>query len=302
MTAPASEHGSPGTVACVVLAHHDPAHVRRLVGALDPFQVFLHCDRRTPEPVFAAMTSDLPDRCSLLPRLSTPWAAWNAVEAEISGYRAALEQTDAAHLVLLSGSDYPLASTGKISEYLSARVGISTTSFEPLPRAPWGADGGMSRLRYWHHPVRRHMLRVPIPRTIPRDVVPAGGSVLKVLARHHARQLVDTFDRRGDLVSFWRHTWCADETFVPTILNTPAFVPDWAEAHVDADLWFIDWLGGGRKSPEWLTTAHLPALQERSLRPRQEPVLFARKFSSSIDPGVLDAIDTSLRRAGAVSA
>ena len=140
------------------------------------------------------------------------------------------------------------------------------------------------------------MLVLPIPRKIPAGVVPAGGAVLKVLARHHVQQLVDTVDARPDLVAFWRSSWCADETFVPTIMNTPTFVPDWADAHIDADLWFIDWLGGGGKSPEWLTMAHLPVLTDRSRTTVGEPALFARKFSSTVDPQVVDEIDRVLRR------
>lgn len=281
-------------LACVVLAHNDPSQVRRLIDALDPFPVLLHCDRRTPEDVFRAMTDGLPYRVTLLPRLPTPWASWNAVAAELSGYRAALATTDATHVATMAGSDYPLASTATISAYLERHRGLSIAAYEPMPRAPWGRDGGMARLRYWHRPVRRHMLRVPIPRRIPGDVVPAGGSVLKVLARSHAQQVVDAVAARPDLVRFWRHTWAADEIFIPTILNTPAFVPDWAKAHVDADLWFIDWPTIGRKSPEWLELRHLPILTERARADTGEPALFARKFSSRV-PELLDAIDLTLR-------
>ena len=299
MTGPLTGAATPsagGTaLACVVLAHNDPAHVRRLIHALDPFPVFLHCDLRTPDDVFGAMTTDLPDRCRVLTRLPTPWATWNAVAAEISGYRAALAQTDAGHIAMLSGSDYPLVDSARIQEYLASRQGVSIASFDPLPRAAW-RGGGLQRLRYRHRPFRRHMLRLPIPRRIPADVAPAGGSVLKVLARHHVQQLVDTYDARPDLVAFWRSSWCADETFVPTVMNTPAFVPDWSDAHVDADLWFIDWLSGGGKSPEWLTEAHLPVLAERSRATVGEPTLFARKFSSTRNPDVIDRIDRALRR------
>lgn len=283
------------SLACVVLAHNDPNQVRRLIGALDPFPVFLHCDARAPDEVFTAMTDDLPDRVRLLSRLSTPWATWNAVAAEISGYRAALAQTDAGHIAMLSGSDYPLVSSVRIADYLAGHAGRSITSFSSLPRPEW-RGGGLQRLKFRYRAYRRHMLVLPIPRRIPADVVPAGGSVLKVLARHHAQQLVETFDARPDLIAFWRSTWCADETFIPTMLSTPAFVPDWAQAHIDADLWFIDWLGGGGKSPEWLTTAHLPVLAQRSRPTTGEPTLFARKFSSTINPGVIDEIDSSLRR------
>ncbi|MET3807691.1 hypothetical protein ABIB25_004718 [Nakamurella sp. UYEF19] len=280
-------------LACILLTHRDPAHVHRLIDALDPFPVFLHCDRRTADPVFEQMTAGLPDRVTVLPRIATPWAGWMAVEAEIAGYRAALAQSSATHIATLSGSDYPLVSTERIAAYLDDHDGRSIVGFDPLPRAPWGRDGGLARLRYRHRPWRQHMIRIPLPRRIPSDVAPAGGSVHKVLARHHAQQLVDAFDSRPDLRAFWRHSWAPDETFIPTILNSPLFAPDWAESHAfSEDLWFIDWAGGGGKSPEWMRIDHLPKLTERAAA---GSTLFARKFSSDRAPGLLDAIDAGPR-------
>src|SRR3954454_16524877 len=95
---------APGDVslACVVLAHTDPEQVRRLVTALAPFPVFLHCDARTPDDVFARMTTDLPDRVRLMPRRRTAWARWENVAAELDGYRAALVDTDASHVAVLT--------------------------------------------------------------------------------------------------------------------------------------------------------------------------------------------------------
>src|SRR6478609_4546560 len=88
------------SLACVILAHTDPVHVKRLTAALDPFPVFLHCDAGTPDDVFATMTSGLPERVVVLDRLDTGWAKWENVAAELAGYRAALQMTDATHVAL----------------------------------------------------------------------------------------------------------------------------------------------------------------------------------------------------------
>src|SRR5688572_24210083 len=109
-----TESGVPPVLACVILAHTDPTHVRRLIDALAPFPVVLHCDRSTPAHVFADMTRDLPDRCVVLERQSTGWAKWENVSAELEGFRAALA-TGATHVAVLTGSDYPLASTAHIA-------------------------------------------------------------------------------------------------------------------------------------------------------------------------------------------
>ena len=283
---------SPAAPACIVLAHEDPAHVRRLVEALDPFPVFLHCDVRTPESVFRAMTDGLPERVRVLPRIATGWARWENVEAELAGYRAALAETDASHVAVLTGSDYPLASSGEISALLEAHRDDSFVDVHPLPFTAWGRDGGVARMRYRHWAWRKHMLRLPVPRRVPRDVVFAGGSQLKVLARHHAADVVAVVDQRPDLVRFWRRTWIADETFVPSVLNTPGLVPGFAEEHVPHALWWIGWDGTAMKSPPWLTTADAGrVLERRTASDVDLPHVFARKFSTERSSDLLDVID-----------
>jgi len=292
------EIGTPeGSPACVILAHNDPQQVRRLIKALDPLPIFLHCDARASPADFAAMTADLPDRCTLiLPRRSTGWANWNIVPAEIEGYRMALGQTDAEHIAVLAGSDYPLVPTADISRFLAGCVGRSVAVTHTLPFAGWGHSGGLARLRYRHWSWRKHMVRLPVPRRIPNGIVPAGGAVQKVLSRAHASRVVSVADSRPDLVRFWRRSWCADETFIPTILRSPEFGTDWDTEHVEGSLWWIGWDGTRRKSPPWVTASSLEQLRVGDVRPDNAriPTLFARKFATGINGELLDAIDDGL--------
>jgi hypothetical protein len=286
-------------LACVVLAHADPAQTRRLVAALDPFPVFLHCDARTLQATFVQMTHDLPARVTVLPRRPTPWGSWGAVLAEVDGYRASLATTSASHVALLTGSDYPLASSAAVLDRLAGLPGRSITESHPLPLPQWGHGGGLWRLRYRFRPWGKHMLVLPVPRRLPRDIVPAGGSQLKVLARPDAAAVVGTVDTRPDLTRFWRRTWIPDETFVHSVLHTPALAPGFADRQVPGMAWFIRWDGAPRKSPPWLTRADLPELRRvRTAEPQGTPILFARKFSSTADPAVLDEIDRTLRGDG----
>lgn len=291
------ERTGPPLLACVILAHTDAVHVRRLVAALAPFPVFLHCDVSTSDDVFDEMTRDLPTRCFLLERRATGWAKWENVEAEIEGYRAFLSATDATHVALLTGADYPLISTSVMARVLGRYPGKSFASFHPLPYHEWGRSGGLSRLRYKHWAFRKRMLRLPVPRKIPSNIHFAGGSQLKVLARSHAETLVRTLDENPRLVQFFRRTWVADETFVGSILNTPAFQSNWPHEHLDAWLWYIGWDGSRRKSPPWLGLDDLNALRSARTGNLEVPRFFARKFSTAHDTAILDAIDTQLRDA-----
>lgn len=288
--------GNDDVLACVVLAHSDPAQVQRLIRALAPFPVFLHCDRRTSPSDFEAMTANLPVHCTVLDRMATGWARWENVAAELQGYRVALAATQASHIALLTGTDYPLAPADRIADFLRRHNGISFARYHKLPYPGWGRSGGFDRLRYRHWPYRKRMLRMPIPRRLPAGITFAGGSQLKVLARHHARAVLDAAAARPELEKFWRRSWVADETYVASILNTTSYAPDWEHAHISESLWWIGWDGTRRKSPPWLDLDALPALELGRESPDRPPRLFARKFSSE-HPQILDAIDVTFRSA-----
>ncbi len=279
------------------MAHADPAHLRRLLAALDPWPVQLHVDVATPVDVHARMVEDLPPRVSLLPRIRTGWARWENVVAELAGYRAALADPSITHVLAMTGADYPLASTARAQAWFDQHPGLSFAENWAVPSPDWGGrSGGLARLRYPHWAWRKHMIRVPVPRSVPPGLTLEAGSQMKVLTRAHAQAVLDFHDTRPEVVRFWQRTWCADESFVPTALATA--VPAWKEEHVHDVLWHIDWDHevGAPKSPRWLTVDDLPKIRRRQAGDGDRlPRLFARKFSSDVDHAVLDVIDVELR-------
>jgi len=279
--------------AVVILAHAYPQHLHRLVAALQPLPVFLHVDAATPDEVLAAMLFRLPETVQLLPRLATGWASYRLAEAELSGYRAALAQTDADHLVLCTGSDYPLASADQIVATLEGYAGLSWAEIDGLPIKDWGPLRGYDRF-LWRNRVReRRREWSPIPRPWPKGLRPAGGSQLKILARRHAEHLLGVLDERPDLVSYFHEVWIPDETLVPSVLSSPFSGIDLSRELVTGPpAWYIDWGSKRSSGPRWLGPDDLPALA--AARQRSTPALFARKFDESATE-VLDAIDAELR-------
>lgn len=279
-------------LACIILAHNDATHVRRLVDALDPFPIYLHCDARTSEPTFQAMTHRLPDRVRLLKRQATPWASWGLVGAELAGYRAWLADGRSGHVAVLSGSDYPVASSAAITATLQRHAGFSLAESRMLPIPAWGRDGGYWRFRYAFRPWRKRALLLPIPRPLPSGISLAGGSQFKILAHRHVAALVAAVDAHPHLIARFRRTWVPDETFVHSLLNTAAFVPSFRSELIPHSPWFTNWQNAGRtKSPSWLTCDDLAEIRAASDQRWDHPVLFARKFSSAINQPVVDELD-----------
>ncbi len=287
-------------VACLVLAHNDPAQLRRLRAALQPLPVFLHCDERTSEDLLAEMVDGMDPASVVQPRHACGWGTFGLVEAELDGYRHVLAHSDARHIVVMSGADYPLRTTEDISTYLASVGDRSVARVWALPFPAWGRSGGFARLRYRHWAWRKHMIRLPVPRRLPADVEPSGASVWKIISRRHAQAVLDVVDARPDLTAFWRRSWCADETFIPTLLRSPLTDLDWEHERIDAEAWWIGWDGTPRKSPPWVTMTQFPALRDAAAHHdgRPVPALFARKFSSATGGAVLDRIDAELRQPG----
>jgi hypothetical protein len=307
---------TPTPLAAVVLAHADAPHVRRLVRALDDVPVFLHCDAKTPHEVFREMLAGSPDRVTVVPRRPTSLASWSLVDAELAGLRAALARTDARHIAVLSGADYPVVPMRVLFEELAAAPDRTLMWNVPLPLPAWDTprhpDGGMWRLRYrfltWRDQVvflRDVPLRWPRPRRLPEGVEFRAGSQWKVYARRDAEALVRTAETRPDLVRFWRTTLVPDETFAASVLATPELTGAAALAPCTTSRWFMDWPGKGAQHPRWLTEAHfdrlaaprapsVPAGGGSSLDEAPGRTLFARKFSSR-EPRLLDRIDDHLR-------
>jgi hypothetical protein len=310
-------------LAVVVLAHADPTQVRRLVGALTDAPVFLHCDARTATGTYAAMVRGLPPRVRLLDRIPTQVASWSLVAAELAGVREALSRTDAGHIAVLSGTDYPLHAMGDLVAELAAWDGRTWLANVRMPYAPWGTrmhdDGGMWRLE--HRFLTRGgnvvfvagiPIRWPIRRSLPAEIEPRGASQWKIYARAHAQRLLDVVDSRPDLMRFWTSTLVPDESFAASMLASKALFGSDALPLQTAGAWFLEWEAVGH--PRWLGEADYSLLEQAAHAPRvrqEAPAgdnfdygvatrkLFARKVSTPRSSALMDLIDTTLRAAPA---
>ena len=308
MTSRGIDYPADGTAACLVLAHGDPVHLRRLRSALEPMPVFLHVDAGVAPARFAELVDGVEPARLVQPRSRCSWASFGLVQAELDGYRQILASSGAQHIVVMSGADYPLRPGSEIASFIGGLADRSLARVWPMPYHAWGSSGGLARLRYRHWAWRKHMLRLPVPRPLPFGVEPSGASVWKIISRRHAQAVLDVIDARPDLVAFWRRSWSADETFIPTLLRSPITGIDWAAESLTGEAWWIGWDGTRRKSPPWLTEQHFDVLAEAadgrgvdsSGEQRTVPALFARKVGSQTSTALLDRIDAELLGRAAV--
>jgi len=109
-------------IAYLVLAHGDPVHLGRLLRAIDHrADFFVHVDAKTELEAF--LEQPLPTSTTFLqPRREVHWADISMVDALIDLMEAAIARAaDYSHLVILSGSDYPLRPARAIHEFFTSQ-------------------------------------------------------------------------------------------------------------------------------------------------------------------------------------
>ena len=287
-------------VAAVILAHDQPERVRHLIGALDGIEIALHCDARTPDADLATMV-DGTHGVHLVRRFRTARASWALVEAELAGLRAVLDNTAAEHIIVMSGSCYPLFGTDYLVEEITGWGRRSRLNVLPIPNEHWNhpreSDGGRWRfdrrfLSVGNRPILAAERPIPIPllrRRLPKSMLLQASSQWKIYSRSHTEILLRLLDDRPDLVRFWRATYAPEESCVASILTSPVLVGDVADEIADDLPWYIDWRGSNELGghPRWLDVDDLPQIEqarhgardESEMPPRDRtPKLFARKI------------------------
>jgi hypothetical protein len=281
-------------VAYVVLAHRSPRQLRALIRAVAPGRVYLHIDRRTPEPLARALAGLASPQVTLVPRLATRWASWTIVEAILSGMRTAVDD-GATHVVAMSGQCLPLAGHEAVSGFLEEAGPVSFLRSHPVPSWNYGRDGGMDRFRGWHRPVRGRDVRLPLPNPTPPGLLLRLGSFQCVVDAHSVRSLLSAAE--SPIVRrFFSRAWIPDETFMHSVLATTR-----AAAVVSENLWYMHWSSGDQRHPSTFGDADVEGIAAVAGRPSDvcgygRAKLFARKFDLDADgPGPVERLQDSLR-------
>lgn len=299
-----------GHVAFLVMAHTDPASLRRLCARLGaPWaSVFVHIDARAAIEPFRDALATL-HHVSLLgdhARVAVNWAGYSQVRAAQTLFAAALALPNITRFCLLSGSDYPIKPLAHIrtaldddAEYVSIdRIvdGNGNTPQDRFLRYRFAGDFHLLNERTSPLPMLA-LLAKKLAQRFPRTRLPTRalyhGANWCALTREGARRVVELEADDPDMAAFLRRTQSADEFVAQSVVKRP---PALRIAHLGggdrrADrvygVHYIDWTTGLRDRPKTLVEADMPMLLAT-------PALFARKFDAIQSAGLLDAIDRTV--------
>src|SRR5262249_41192696 len=108
---------TPVKLAYLIVAHHQPTHLARLIRALDQDNsaFFIHIDAKVPLAPFTAVVPQRDNLLFLPHRVEVQWGRISVVQAVLQLIHTAVASGQAfTYYILLSGSDYPIKDTHAI--------------------------------------------------------------------------------------------------------------------------------------------------------------------------------------------
>src|ERR1700712_1548857 len=126
-------------IAHLILAHHNPAQLGRLISRLShpDADVYVHVDAKFDIEPFCFI-SKTPNVYFIQNRVKVHWGSYSMVQATVNGFTEILATQKAySHINLLSGDDYPIKSTAQIHEFFAQRPGRIFMEFETTDSDWW---------------------------------------------------------------------------------------------------------------------------------------------------------------------
>ncbi len=300
----------------LVLAHKNPAQVRRLLAKLHTADVsfLIAVNIRSNFHEFQKEFRKLPSEISyqfVHPRYDSEWGQVGIVRASLQGLKMAMDQSPVPeYIVQISGQSYPILSKHKIVEHFRSLHGKSIMQCLPFPFPSW-PDGGWLRIRKYHYftpkclpfnktrreyptdissrslteRVLNYFLekRFPLPRVFPCGLTPCGGSQWWGITSKMAEYILKFHNAHPEALEFHRYTLMPDEIYFSSIIGSS---PEWTKTITQTHLHYCDW--SKPIHPAILTMEYADTLKS------QKDHLFARKFDVMVDSEILDWIDCNL--------
>ncbi|MCF2444147.1 beta-1,6-N-acetylglucosaminyltransferase [Dyadobacter sp. CY345] len=274
-------------IAHLILAHCDSQQLGRLIDRLqnpDAF-FFIHIDKKTELDSFMFL-KDKKQVYFVKDRVNVGWGAYSIIEATINGFKEILSSDLCVDYVnLLSGADYPLKKASQIHQFFEEHSGQNFMEYLSV-YDEW--TEAIPRLTEYHltnyafpgkYVAQKWLNRLTPTRKMPNNLIPVGKSQWFSISVEAVKFILNYLEKYPEVVRFFKLTWAPDEIIFQTILYNSEF----KDRLVNNNLRYIDW-SAGKASPEILTEADLPTLKASN-------ALFARKFSMSKHPEIMDLLD-----------
>jgi len=293
--------------AYLITAHDKPEQLKLLLSLLDDSNndLYLHIDKKAAGIQNCDLTNAIKKaHIQFVPRLDARWGSEVFIDAIASLIREAVK-SEHAYYHLLSGVDLPLKPQQEIHAFFREHAGKEFVAFDQksadqrvlvqrLGRYSFRRPVGPFALRVYKRfePVwNKLQSALGINRIRRCPVVFQKGAVWFSITHAFALYVLEQFPQYRP---YYRHSVCADEIWLQTILVNSPFMERrsfWGwDDELAATMRYVDWSDGGR-SPKVLVSEDYTALVSSG-------ALFARKFDPAVDGAVIDRIAQFVRSSG----
>ena len=272
------------TLGFIILAHHQPESIRRLVDLLatDGNRVVIHFDTsatKADQEAVARLAADKPGQVTVISKVHCVWGEWSLVDAVLHALREFEKLPERPEYIhLMSGADMPIRPVSELKEFLRRNPNRDFIECCDITQKSWVKGGlGSERLRFFYpfnfrtsrnafDRMVRWQRKLRIRRRMPMDLKPHMGSQWWTMRWPTCKKVLDFTRDHPEVPKFFKSTWIPDESYFQTIIAK--IIPKWQIA--DLQLMFHHLTPAGR--PYVFYNDHLPLLQRL-------PHFFVRKVS-----------------------
>jgi hypothetical protein len=250
---------------------------------------FIHIDKKSDLRRFGAIQGEnvfFSDE-----RVPVFWGEYSMVDATLILLRGALAASHHYdYFVLLSGSDYPLWSSGYIRSFLEQNGGSEFMSIVKIPNEAAGQS--LHKINKVWMPSDKPVIRFAFRalgkiglaqrdyRRYLGNLEPYSGATWWTLTRSSCQYIIEFLRQNPHIERFFRNAPAPDEMIFHTILGNSKFM-----TRMRRNLFYTDWSAGG-SHPAMISERHLALFEGQGKICFSDPygfgeVLFARKFSDT---------------------
>jgi hypothetical protein len=307
-----TQHDAEGleSTAFLIIAHHEPELLRRLVGRIDaPWShAFIHVSKSSAIESFQDLTPASDQVTYLSDRVTCHWCGYSVVEAIFRLLLAAVShERRFTRFVLLSGVDYPIKPLPVIGKRLAPDVEqiqvsrkvdpAGDTVFDLRARRIFLGDNALTNPRTAPRLINRLVRRIEAltSRKFPDDTPLYEGPTWWALTRDAVEHCLEVRRNQPSYVNWFRGVEIPDEYLFQTILmasdradlitqcyQQPATIHDYIHG-----IHYVDFASGNPALPRTFVLEDYGRLV-------QSEALFARKFSLERSGPLLDLIDQEI--------
>ena len=279
--------------AYLIIAHKDDVTFRTLIELLDSknHDLFIHMDQKLADYDPEAVENSLKESSVFhVERTDVTWGGYSQINAELLLMKEALAVGDYSFFHLLSGEDLPLQTNDSIYNFFEEHPGKNFVSFQGLALD----EDDSTKVRHYHH-FQDRFGRLD---NYIEKIIHLTSHKLQELFKVHRHEEIEfqkganwfsitqslaayVVDQESFIQETFKHTRCADEIYLHTLIHNSEFKDTLYHPHYDGSLEafmrLIDW---DRGSPYTFRQSDLEELTT-------SPYLFARKFDASVDSEIV---------------